>query len=63
MGCPGASSSLPSRGDGRDLHPGDRGVRHPQVLVGCVALALGYRVVVVALDAGRRRESDDLDVI
>ena len=35
--------------------------RHAQVLVGRVALAIGYRVVVVALDAGRRRGSDDLD--
>ena len=50
-------------GDDRDLHPADRGARHSLVLVVRVALAPGYRIVVVALDAGRRRESDDLDVV
>ena len=57
----GVSSSLPSQGDGRDLHPGDRGVRHPLVLGVRVGLAPGYHLVVVALDAARRRGSDDLD--
>ena len=55
------ASSLPSRGDGRDLHPGDRGVRLPLVLGVRVAPAPGYHLVVVALDAERRRGSDDLD--
>ena len=58
--APGAADCA-SRGDGRDLHPGDRGVRHPLVLGVRVGLAPGYHLVVVALDAARRRGSDDLD--
>ena len=57
------ASSLPSRGDGSGLHYVDRGVRHPQVLIVRVARALGYHLVVVALDAGRRHGSDDVDVV